>query len=552
MRRHRAPFASTAEQYAGEVLAGTVPACRQIQQSCRRFLEDVNGERWVFNANLVERVCRFVELLPHTEGKLAGQPIRLEPWQVWILAAIFGLIDQDGLRKHKEVFALIPRKNGKSTIAAAIALYMLVADGEAGAQVYIGANSEKQANFCFLPAKKMAQRARGLPETFGLTVNASSLVNADGGYLQRIIGKPGDGSNPHCAILDEAHENDTAEQYDTMKTGMGARRQPLLITITTAGTNTAGPCRELQLYAEQVLGGQTENERLFAAIYTIDKEDDWKDITSWRKANPNIGVAFPEQVLADYLADALARPAKKVTLCTKHLNLWQSSASAWVNMAQWEAAGTAPPYDQVVNRGYRAWLGIDLSTQIDITALSLAVQLPDGKRALYPFLFLPHAATQASKNAALYADWAAKGFLRECEGEALDYRVIADSARDIMAGFDIQGIAFDQWQGQMMAQQLAQDIIPLVQVKQTYSDMDAVMVEFEGLLAKGVLIHPNNPALNWMAQNIACATRGEQMRPVKPHGQPHLKIDGMIASLMAIGMSMQESEATPEPFIMVL
>lgn len=539
-------YADAAFAYAHSIISGERSACLQIKQACQRFLDDTQGERWTFNTAKAHRACAFIELLPHTEGALAGQPIKLEPWQVWIICAIFGLVDAQGFRKHTEVLALVPRKNGKSTLAAGIALYMLVADGEPGAQVYIGANSEKQANFCFKPARLMASRAHGFTKRFRCEVNAGSITLPDGSFLQRMIGKPGDGSNPHCAILDEAHENNTSDQYDTMKTGMGARRQPLLVTITTAGTNTAGPCRELQLYAEQVLSGAQSNDRLFAAIYTIDKDDDWKNIETWKKANPNYGVSFGLDKLEGYLNDAMARAAKKVGLCTKHLNVWESAASAWINMAHWDACATAPAFEDVINKGMTSWLALDISTKMDMTAAVLLVKLPDGKFALYPFLHLPHAATETSKNSAAYQEWVEAGHVHASEGNATDFAAVNAKCRELMKQFDVRSIAYDQWQGHQLAQQLADDLKPIYEYKQTFTQMHPVMVEVEAMLAEGKLLHTDNPAFNWMAKNICAAVRGNQMRPVKPHNQDHLKIDGLVASLMAVGLSIQDPAPTFE------
>lgn len=538
MRLHQGEFADIAELYARKVLDGTINVCLQIKQAAARFLADVESEEWTFNARLVDRVCMFMELLVHTEGELAGQPFILEPFQIWILAAIFGLVDKQGYRKHREAFILMPRKNGKSTLAAGIAQYMLVADGEPGAQIYIGANSKEQANFCFKPCRLMALQSPGFMRNYRVTVGAEAIILPDGSFIKRLIGKPGDGSNPHLAILDEAHENNTSEQYDTMQTGMAARRQSLLLTITTAGTNTAGPCRELQLHAEQVLAGTVKKDNLFVAIYTIDKDDDWKDIEAWKKANPNYGVSFGLDKLEGYLADALSRPAKKVGLCTKHLNVWESSASAWLNMAQWDAAATAPPIADV--KGRPAWIGIDLSTSLDMTAIVLLVRLESDKLAAYPYLFLPHAVTQNGKNASAYAQWVADEHVYASEGDAIDYQQIEDTIRAIKDDFDVQAIAYDSWQGHQMAQRLSDDLVPIYQSRTTFTDMDAPMKEMERLLATGEILHCNNPALNWMAGNICATGRSEQIRPVKPVGQDHLKIDGIVAALMALGLSMQE------------
>lgn len=237
MRQGKGHFADVAVRYAEQVVGGDIAACWQIKRSCERFLADVQGDDWTFNAAKVERVCRFAETFPYLEGSLAAKKLslRLQPWQVWILAALFGVVDGDGFRKHREAFIEIPRKNGKSTFAAVIALYMLVADYEQRAQVYIGATALNQADFCFQPCRDMALRSPGFITHWGAIVTKKKIETRDGSFLERMIGDPPDGSNPHLAILDEAHENNNfARQRETMRTGMGARTQPLLVTITTA------------------------------------------------------------------------------------------------------------------------------------------------------------------------------------------------------------------------------------------------------------------------------------------------------------------------------
>lgn len=292
MRKGKSHFADVAVRYAEQIVAGEIPACWQIQTSCRFFLDDVAGDTWTLNAAKVERVCRFAETFPYLEGPLAAKKLtlRLEPWQVWILAALFGLVDSDGHRKHREAFIEIPRKNGKSTFAAVIALYMLVADYGARAQVYIGASNRNQASYCFEPCRDMALRSTGFVTHYGVAVTKQKVETRDGSFLERMIGDPPDGSNPHLAILDEAHENHNfSKQRKTMQTGMGARTQPLLITITTAGFNEAGDCRLLQAQCEQVLAGELTDARRFVqrkaacSIFVCSRKS-WPLMPSWPAA----------------------------------------------------------------------------------------------------------------------------------------------------------------------------------------------------------------------------------------------------------------------------
>lgn len=549
MRRHKGHFADVAETYAREVVAGRIIVCRQIILSCQAFLDAIDSEEWVYNANLVERVCRFIQALPHVKGKWASRRelLKLEPFQVWMTAAIIGLVDHKGLRKHRQAFALIPRKNAKSTWAAALGLYMLVADNEAGAEVYIGANSEAQADACFMPARAMAMRAAGF-DHFGVEVAARALFLADGSRLKPIIGKPGDGDSPHCAILDEAHENDTSDQYDTMLTGMGAREQPLLLTITTAGTNTAGPCRDLQLYAEQVLEGQVDDPRLFSAIYTIDPKDDWTDFNVWRKANPNLGVSVNEEYLLTQYNIAMARASKAPIARTKHLNQWVSSTSAYLNMAEWAKCANAPDLDSLKGKNLPAWIGIDLATKSDVSAVGMLVQ-HSGGLALYPFLFLPEGAIERSKNEAAYRQWADNEHLILCDGNATNFGDVETKVRELVQWFDVQSIGYDAWQGHNLGTNLASDGLNVFEYPQKHSVMHAPMDELEALLAENKLQHPNNPALNWMAGNLCAHYSGDFKKPTKPMKQDHLKIDGMVAALMALGLSMREREAEAEFYV---
>lgn len=540
------PFTRRAVDYAERVAAGDEPACKQIKQACQRFLDDIDGDDWTFSPDRIEHVCAFGEMLPHTKAGWASRRelIRLEDWQVWVLASLFGFVGPDGFRKVREAFLLIPRKNGKSTLAAVIALYLAFMDGEAGAEVWIGANSMDQADACFIPAKKMAEQTPAFLEAYGITVAAKSVFTQDGSFVRSMIGKPGDGSNPHCAILDEAHENDSSDQYDTMKTGMGSREQPLLLTITTAGFNLAGPCRQRQLDAEAVLAGNVKNDALFAAIFTIDEGDDWKDFATWEKANPNLGVSVSAKYLEGQWQDALNKPSEKPSLLTKHLNLWQNSATGWLNQLDWIQCRSDVSLEDLKKKP--CWIGMDLSTQLDIAAVVMAVW-HEGKPHLFPYLFLPEGGLESSKNAGAYLEWIEAGYLIQTEGNALDFQVVKEQVLALAKDFDVRGLAYDQWQGQQLAQELQNEGIPVFKFVQNLANFNPVMKHFEGLVADHKICHSNNPCLNWMAANISVKPNNRDLLfPHKPDGQIHLKIDGMVAALMAIGLQMSEPEPLPD------
>ena len=541
------PFTRKAVEYAEQVVAGSITACLQIRQSCQLFLDDIDGEDWEFSPPAIERVCKFIELLPHSKGTWASkkQTLKLEPWQVWVLAGIFGFVDPaTRLRKVTEALLLIPRKNGKSTFAAGIGLYMGFLDNEAGAEIWVGANSKDQADACFEPCRQMVLRSPLLAEAAGIDVNAKSILQpGTGSFIKSMIAKPGDGSNPHCAILDEAHENDSSEQYDTMKTGMGARTQPLLLTITTAGFNLAGPCRQRQINAEQVLAGSVKNASLFTAIFTIDADDDWTNFEVWKKANPNYGVAIQEKYLRQQYEDALNKPADKASLLTKHLNVWENSTSGWIGQLDWNACKSDRSLDSLI--GNPAYLGFDVSTQTDITALLLCV-MEGATPHLFPFFFLPEGAIKGSQNADAYRNWSAAGHILLTPGNATDFGLVKEQIGRITQQFEVRSVAYDPWQGHQLAQEL-QDEYPNVTIQkfaQNTGNYNPVMQAFQALVVDGKLRHNDNPCMNWMASNVSIkANSANHLFPNKPDKQYHLKIDGIVAALMAYALVMNEQEA---------
>ena len=324
-------YAAIADQYARDVAEGRIVACKWVRLACQRHLRDLErqdseGFPFLWNPELrdeqrgrmyrpAQRVCGFAELMPHIKGDWAakGLRIQLEPWQVFILASIFGWVHATtGKRRFRKADVYVPRKNAKSTIASVVGLYMLAFDGEYGAEVYSGATSRDQALEVFGPARKMAIANADYRAQFGVIPNASNLAVLDTySRFEPLIGKPGDGASPSCAIVDEYHEHSTSELYDTMWTGMGARSQPLLLMITTAGSNIGGPCFAHQVQLQKLLEATDYvDERRFGVIYTIDKGDDWTDPAVLAKANPNLGVSIdPEKLVADQ-QEAIRDPSK--------------------------------------------------------------------------------------------------------------------------------------------------------------------------------------------------------------------------------------------------
>jgi len=325
-------------KYAREVVDGKIPACKWIKLACKRHLDDLKRADWQFRFDEAKavRACKFIELMPHTKGKWAakGELLKLSPWQCFMTICVFGWVrSESGNRRFRRALLVVPRKNGKSAFAAAIGLYMLAADKEFGAEVYSGATSEKQAWEVFRPARLMATKNEAMRQHYGIEVNASNInILSDASRFEPVVGKPGDGASPSCSIVDEYHEHTTDELLDTMETGMGAREQPLSLIITTAGTNTAGPCYALQLEAQRMLEGVTTNHEFFALIYGIDPTDDWSTEAALRKANPNLDVSVALDFLSGRQREAVDSSRKQSVFQTKHLNVWVGAREAYFNV----------------------------------------------------------------------------------------------------------------------------------------------------------------------------------------------------------------------------
>ncbi|CAD7336072.1 terminase large subunit [Sphingomonadales bacterium 56] len=566
-----------ARKYAADVCSGKIPAGLQIRLQCRRFLDElklskIRGSKFpfAFDEEKAARPCRFIEKLPHSKGKWARSKERLvlQPWQVWIICLTFGWIyragERKGLRRFRRLFLVVPRKNGKSAIAAGIGLYMLCADGEFGAEVYSGATNEKQAWEVFKPARLMVERTPALKKHFGLEVPAKSIVRiADGSKFETIVGDPGDGQSPSCSIHDEYHEHADDGQVDTMITGMGARDQPLQLLITTAGDNLAGPCYALIQEERKILAGvgqadgvPLDHETLFVE-YTIDDSDDWKSELAVRKANPNIDVSVSGDFLRARIRDAVATPRKAGVTKTKHLNLWVSAKAAYYDVEAWRKCKDpeipANPQEALALdwlRGRRVILGLDLASKIDIAALEYLF-LPLGERATQedPFIrigryFLP-ADTVADVPA--YLGWDALGLLDVTTGNIVDYDEIEAAISEAAERFQVEHVPYDPFQATQLSTRLAKTGVPVIEYRPTVLNFSEPMKELDALMRSRRIIHGGDPVMEWEISNVVGAPdKKDNVYPNKPEGQAHLKIDNPVALMSALGVHMgEEKEEMP-------
>ena len=555
-------FAAIATQYARDVVDRKIIACKWHRLACKRHLADLEKSEseaypYVFNPELTDiagklyrpgqRICAFGEMMPHIKGDWAaqGRLITLEDWEVFVLAVSFGWIRKaTGKRRFRQIDLFIPRKNAKSTIAAVIGLYMFAADGEFGAEVYSGATSKDQALEVFGPARLMAIATPAFRSHYGVVPNKSNLAIVDtNSRFEPVIGKPGDGASPSCWIVDEYHEHSTNEMYETGETGMGARSQPILLVITTAGVNIGGPCYQHQSTLQDILEGVIENDERFGIIFTIDVDDDWASEDALRKANPNFDVSVSGDYLRSMLRNALADPRKQSTFKTKHLNIWVASASPWVNIENLQRCGDAPPIEEF--EGEPCGAGLDLASKQDIASRILEFsRIIDGKKHYYAYSknYVPSAAVEKPENAH-YRGWVVQGYLTQTDGNMIDLEMIQEELLEDTKPFALQEVAKDPWGGQQLGANLELEGITVVDVPQRVGYLSEPMKDLAALIDAGRFHHDGNLAFIWMMSNVEVQPdRNDNIFPRKQ--SPEKKIDGAVSLITSHSRVMLGAQVT--------
>ncbi len=535
-----------AVKYAYQVTKGHKPACKWVVLACQRFLDDLQGgTEYEFEAEKAEDACTFIEKLPHIKGKWAArkEKLILEGWQAFIVCNLFGWVGEDGFRRFRKAFLKVCRKNGKSITVAAIGHYMFSQDQEYGAEVYCGAGSEKQAWEVFGPARLMAARTPKYIKKFGIAVHAKNMsIDATGSKFEPLIGKPGDGASPSCAIADEYHEHDTDDFVETMETGMGAREQPLLLEITTAGDNISGPCYDMELECQKLLEGVFDDDRIFCLMFGIDEGDDWTDPAMLIKANPNYNISVDGEYLKAQQREAVRNASKQNAFKRKHMNEWVGAKVAWMNMET---------FKKCVDESLRiedfktmdCIIPVDLASKIDITAiLKVFDQVIDGKTHYTAFckFYIPEETALDPKNSH-YQRWVNDDWLIATDGNEIDFNEIQEEITNDMSEYSVKEITYDPWRATQLAQGLQAQGANIVEFRNTVPNMSPAMFELEAAIYGGRFHYDGNPLLTWMMSNvIAKIDIKDNIYPNKQ--KPQNKIDGVVALIMAIGRLMAHDE----------
>lgn len=542
-------YCGIARQYAADVLGGKIPACKWVKLAADRQPADLKtyaGSRspYVFDENEANRVCKFIELLTHTKGELAGTRIHLEPWQVFILTTVFGWLRRaDGGRRYRRAYVEVSRGNGKSTLCSGIGLYCLLADREGGAEVYSFATTRDQAKIVFGDAKVMTERNAALRQKFGLQVLANALYvpqtnstfqakSAEGSTL--------DGLNTHLAIIDELHAHKTRAVYDVVETSTGKRKNSLMFVITTAGFDTSGICYEVRTMVTKVLEKSVVDETQFGIIYGLDEGDDWTTVEALEKANPNWGISVRPEIITSLMKKAIALPSAVNNFKTKHLNIWCSASSAWMDMQAWEAGEIN--VDRSDFEGQPCYIGLDVGAKNDVTAKVLL--FPVGKSfVVFADFYLPEAAVEKSTNSQ-YRGWVEEGWITQSGGAMTDLARIEEDIRDDLSRFDVKGIAYDPWNALQLATNLGNDGAPMVEYRNTVQNFSDPMKSLEALVQDKRVNHDGNPVLRWMMGNVVAKLDAkDNIFPRKERYEN--KIDGVVALIMALGISNTSEEANP-------
>lgn len=543
MRRTRSKK-HPAERYIDNVIRGKVVACRWVRLFCERHKRDLKRGRQrglVFDRDAAAHAIEWFDYLHHSKGRWAGRSIELEPWQQAILWVLFGWHRRSGGRRFRSGYVEIARKNGKSTLAAGLALYMLIADGEAGAEVYSAATKRDQAKITWDEAARMVKASPHLRRH--VTVHKDRLfLKWDTASLFVPLGRDSDtmdGLNVHCAIVDELHAHRTSEIWDVLETGTGARTQPLMFGITTAGFNQSSFCYERRRYTLQVLDGVIEDDSHFGIIFTLDEGDDEWDERNWIKANPNLGVSVDLVDLREQARKAREIASALTSFLTKRLNIWTRASEQFIHPDKWKACGGA--FDPAALAGRACYGGLDLSSTLDITAWVLVFPPTEDDplwRVLSRF-WVPETAMheRSRRDQVPYDAWVRQGWIEAIPGDVIDYEfVYAQIDRDAQL-YDVREIGFDRWGAASIYLWFAARGMKVVQIGQGYQSMSAPMKEMEKLIVSGQLAHGDNPVLTWMAYNlVAQSDPAGNVKPDKKHSGE--KIDGMVAMVMALSRAM--------------
>ena len=535
-----------AKKYIRDVISGRVVVCKWVRLLCERHKRDLKTGRkrgLYFDEEAGARVLRFFDFLHHSKGEFGGQSFVLSPWQQAYLYILFGWMKKStGGRRFRISYLEVSRKAGKSTLSSGVALYLLLGDKEPGAEIYAAATKREQAKIVYDESVRMVRASKALAKH--LTIRAGSMFNVKTNSKFEPLSSDYnslDGLNVHGVIVDELHAHKTRDLWDILETATGARRQPLMFAITTAGVSRQSICRELHDYLEKVLEGTLEDDSFCGVIFTLDEGDDYADESVWIKANPNLDVSMKRDDLRDKLRKAKEAPAALNAFLRLHMNVWTQSETRWIDPDAWAACSGQTPIEQL--RNAPCYAGLDLSSTTDISALVL--KFPE-TGDVFSWYWIPEdeMTKRERRDRVPFSAWARHGYVEPTPGNVIDYEYIKERIRTIKKTQfrGLREIGYDPWNATQIAIQLDEEGFNVVPVRQGYQTLSPAAKELEREILSGELKHGGNPVLAWMASNVVLSM--DPAENIKPDKSKSIeRIDGIVALCIAISRQINNEDA---------
>ncbi len=525
--------------YAEAVIDGRIAAGKLVRLACERHLRDLEHghERGLwFDETAADRAIEFFRFLRHSKGEWAGRTFELAPWQIFIVGCLFGWKRADGTRRFRASYIEVPRKNGKTTLLAGICLLLAFFDDEPGAEVYAAATKRDQAKICWGEARQMVLKTPALRQRIQALVgnlhdertrSKFEPLGADADSM--------DGLNIHGAGVDELHAHKTRAIVDVLETATGARRQPLINYITTAGSDKLSVCRQQHDYGDRIVHQVIDDDTFFVYVATLDEGDDWTDERVWAKANPNLGISVKIDDLRRKCRKAREVPSEQNAFKRLHLDVWTEQVTKWVDVEVWDEAPPQTRLDDLEGRA--CYGGLDLANVSDLAAFALWFPDEDGEGGdLFGWFWVPEEGIRqrAERDRVPYDVWETQGLISATEGNVTDYDVIKQAILDLGERFEIRELGYDPWNATQLATQLQNEGLTVVPVRQGLASLAGPTREYKKLVVGRKVRHGGNPVLRWMFKNIAVRTdpAGNE-RPDKEKSSE--KIDGQVAAIMAVG-----------------
>lgn len=491
-----------------------------------------------------ERAKNFINYLKHTKGKWRGVPFNLLPWQEKIIGDIFGTVKENGYRQYNTAYVEIPKKNGKSELAAAIALLLTCGDNEWGAEVYGCASDRQQASIVFDVAVEMIEQCPALKKRIKPIMSIKRIVYKPTNSFYQVLSAEAytkHGLNVHGVIFDELHAQPNRELFDVMTKGSGdARTQPLFFLITTAGTDRNSICYEQHQKAVDLIEGRKIDKTFYPVIYGINDNDDWSKEENWYKANPSLGHTIDVEKVRNAYNAARENPAEENIFRQLRLNQWVKQSTRWMQMDKWDECDFDIDLDSL--RGRECYGGLDLSSTTDITAFVLVFPPRNDteKYIVVPYFWIPedNLKLRVRRDHVPYDVWEKQGFIKTTEGNVVHYGFIEAFIEELNTKYNIKEIAFDRWGAVQMVQNLEGMGFTVVPFGQGYKDMSPPTKELMKITLEKKIAHEGNPVLRWMMDNIYVKT--DPAGNIKPDKEKSTeRIDGAVALIMALDRSIR-------------